>query len=85
MGEIRPLRRVRPGVARSRDERFELIEAPGCWQVRSRDTEAGALLLSGGTPPECHLRRELAEWLEGIVDRSQAQARVAAEPTRREA
>jgi hypothetical protein len=50
MGAIRPLRRVRPGIARSRDERFELVRGPGCWQVRSLDTTAASLLLSGGGP-----------------------------------
>jgi hypothetical protein len=44
---VRPLRRVRSGVARSRDERFELVRGEGCWQVRSL-TAAGALDLQGG-------------------------------------
>jgi hypothetical protein len=52
MSAIRPLRRVRRGVARSRDERFELVRGEGCWQARSL-TAAGALDLQGGAcrPP----------------------------------
>ena len=48
--KVRPLRRVREGVARTRDERFELAKGPGCWQVRSLTSEASTYLLSGGGP-----------------------------------
>jgi hypothetical protein len=64
---IRPLRRVHPGLARTRDNRFELVKGPGCWQARSLTTEA-ASELQGGLPPECRLRRELVSWLEGICE-----------------
>ena len=71
-GAIYPLRRVREGRAQSRDERFELIKATGCWQVRSLSPDAATDLLSGGPPPECTLRRDLADWLESIVTRKAA-------------
>jgi hypothetical protein len=63
---IRPLRRVRPGIARSRDQRFELVRGLNCWQVRSLTSDGATLLQGGGSPPECRLRRELVEWLEAI-------------------
>jgi hypothetical protein len=67
--QVRPLRRVREGLAWTRDERFELVKGSGCWQVRSLTRDAATDLLQGGVPPECQLRRELADWLESIVEK----------------
>lgn len=61
---IRPLRRAGEGRALSRDERYELLRGSNCWQVRSKDAKAAERLLRLGKPPVCHLRRELADWLE---------------------
>lgn len=66
---VRPLRRVKPGIARTRDERFELIRAIGCWQVRSLTSEAASKLQGGGLPPVCPRRKDLADWLEEICER----------------
>lgn len=69
--EIRPLTGIRPGYARSRDERFELVRGPNCWQVRSCSPEAAHDLMQLGKPPVCERRRELADWLEGHEPRKE--------------